>query len=424
MLPEADLPLRFVDRGVYFDFLGPQDEPWLRVLLGEMARFEGRHRREICERLAEPLPCDAPYFKRRAATRVLLRLWRRERVAAVPPCQARARLFEAAARGDVPHAAARANVAASLGITTGALAESLFADLPGERIVHAPDPVPSAAEIALRTNLAVAQAVLMRASAIELRVEGGVRPIVRLAKLRGLLCTITEARTTTDDVPDNRKNDHEGGRLDAPTMNISGPFSLFRHTLLYGRALGELLPHLAWCARFQLSAACALRGRIFDVALDSCAPIFPATPPATFDSRLEERFARDIQRLAPDWDLVREPEPISAGGTLIFPDFLLRHRIHTQRRVLVEIAGFWTPGYLTAKLEHLRQANLTNFILCIDDDRACAAGDLPPGLPVVRFRRRVDAAAVLREAQRLTQPGRGDRVASPGNGTSNTAFRR
>lgn len=29
-----------------------------------------------------------------------------------------------------------------------------------------------------------------------------------------------------------------------------------------------------------------------------------------------------------------------AGTTLVFPDFLLRHRIHPERRVLVELAGF------------------------------------------------------------------------------------
>jgi hypothetical protein len=45
LLPEADLPLRLVERAAYFDFLGPQDEPWLRVLLAEMVRFEGRQRR-------------------------------------------------------------------------------------------------------------------------------------------------------------------------------------------------------------------------------------------------------------------------------------------------------------------------------------------------------------------------------------------
>jgi predicted nuclease of restriction endonuclease-like RecB superfamily len=388
LLPEADLPLRVVDGGAYFDFLGPQDEPWLRVLLGELARFEGRRRRELAERLAEPLPCEAPFFKRRAATRVLLRLWRRERVAAVSPVLARARLFGAAAANDEPRAHTITDVAAALAIAPDALRESLFADLPGERVVRAPEPLPSSAEIVLRTNLAVVQAALMRASTIDLAVEGGVRPIVRLAKLRGLLCTVIGP---TDGAP--------------PRLQLSGPFSLFRHTLLYGRALAELVPHLAWCARFELRAACALRGRVVDVAVASGAPIFPAASPATFDSKLEERFARDVARLAPDWDVVREPEAVRAGTTLVFPDFLLRHRIHAERRVLVEIAGFWTPDYLANKLARLRQADLPPFILCVDEERACALGEPPASLSVVPFRRRVDAAAVMRLVEALTAPG-------------------
>jgi predicted nuclease of restriction endonuclease-like RecB superfamily len=387
LLPEGDLPLRVVERAAFFDFLGPQDEPWLRVLLGELARFEGRRRRELVERLAEPLPCEAPYFKRRAATRVLLGLWRRERVATVPPLEARDRLFRAAGTGGASRDEHLARVAATFGVEPRALLESLFADLPGERVVRAPEPPPSSAEIVLRTNLAVVQGALLRASNVELAVEGQVRPIVRLAKLRGLLCVVVE------------------GADASPRLQLSGPFSLFRHTRLYGRALAELVPHLAWCARFELRAACALRGRVVDVALESGAPIFPAAAPATFDSKLEERFARDLARLAPDWDLLREPEAVRAGATLVFPDFLLSHRIHPRRRVLVEIAGFWTPEYVAAKLARLREAELPPFILCVDEERACALGKLPASLSVVPFRRRVDAAAVLQRAEELTAQG-------------------
>jgi len=39
---------------------------------------------------------------------------------------------------------------------------------------------------------------------------------------------------------------------------------------------------------------------------------------------------------------------------------------------------------------------LSNLILCIDEDRNCAEADFPAGALVVRFRRRVDTAAVLR----------------------------
>ncbi len=406
MLSERDLPLRFVEERAFIDFLGPQDEPWLCVLLAEMVRFEGRRRRELAERLCEPLPCEAPYFKRRAATRALLRLWRRERAPngsapphpnmpgqLVRPAALRAQLFGAAAAAEATAVSILDETAARLGVARTALLDLLFADLPGERPVRAPAPPPTAAEAALRTNLAIAQAVLMRASSVELRVEGGVRPIVRLAKLRGLLCTMTDP-----------------AEPERPVLEISGPFSLFQHTLLYGLALAELLPHLAWCARFELRATCALRGRLATVSVESGDPIFPAAPPTLFDSRLEERFARDIARLGPDWDVIREPDPVRAGGTLIFPDFLLRHRIQAERRVLIEIVGFWTPQYLASKMEKLRHAELPACILCVDEDRACATGDLPAGMPLVPFRRRVDAAAVLREVERLTA-GTGSKAA-------------
>ncbi len=94
--------------------------------------------------------------------------------------------------------------------------------------------------------------------------------------------------------------------------------------------------------------------------------------------------------------MVREPEPIAADGRLIFPDFALQLRSNPARRWLLEIVGFWTPDYVARKLALYRSARLSNLILCIDEDRNCAEADLPPGALVVRFRRRVDAAAVLR----------------------------
>ena len=390
MLQQADLPLRLLDDRAYIDFLGVQDEPWLRVLIAEMRRFEGRRRRELAERLAEPLPCVAPHFKRRAASRVLMRLWRRTNTPSPPwqgrrPSELRAELFGAAAASAAPPATIVAETAARLGLTGDQLNARLFADLAGERPVHAPEPVPSPGEVVLHTNLAIAQAVLMRASYLSLRIEGGVRPIVRLAKFRGLICTIND----TPDAPQ-------------PTLDISGPFALFRHTIVYGRALAELLPHLAWCARFELAAVASLRGRLAHVSLETGDPIFPAAAPAPFDSKLEERFAHDVARIAPDWDVVREPEPLRAGPSLIFPDFLLRHRIHPERRALVEIIGFWTPQYLSAKLDKLRAAQHGAFVLCVDENRRCSSAELPPGVPVVTFRRRVDAAAVMREVERLT----------------------
>jgi len=270
-------------------------------------------------------------------------------------------------------------VAASLGVTLQQLSTSLFADLPGERLVAGFLIPPSPGQLALRANLALAQALLFRAAAVIIEAEGHARALVRHAKLRGLICTVAGRPPGADAV-----------------LELSGPLTLFRHTLLYGHALGQLLPLLAWCRRFRLRATCLLEERRLVLELGTGNPIFPAAEPRRYDSRLEERFAREFRRIAPDWDVLREPEPVAAASTLVFPDFALQHRHDPSRRWLLEIVGFWTPEYVTRKLALYRVARVRNLILCLDETRACAEEDLPEGALIVRFRRRVDAAAVRR----------------------------
>ena len=360
-------------------FLGEHDHPWLRVLLEEHERFIGRPQRELEARLRDPLPCESPPRKLRLAIQVLGRLRPRERKSAVPPRRARAHVFGEAARTSAQSQAILSTVAASLGVSLEDLQDSLFADLPGERLVAAPAQPLSAVELALRCNLAVVQGMLFRATVVRIEVEGNTRVLVRHAKWRGLICAVGE----------------RSGSATA-TVELSGPFALFRNTRLYGRALGELVPLLAWCPRFRLRAECVFHGRRLTLQLETGDPIFPSSAARRYDSLLEERFAREFRRLAPAWDVIREPEPIAATGTLIFPDFAVQHRSDPTRRWLLEIVGFWTPDYVERKLRLYRSARLSNLILCIDEGRNCAEADLPSGARVVRYRRRVDAAAVLR----------------------------
>jgi hypothetical protein len=80
----------------------------------------------------------------------------------------------------------------------------------------------------------------------------------------------------------------------------------------------------------------------------------------------------------------------------VFPDFELVHRRQRDRRWLVEIVGFWTHDYVSRKLAQLRAVAGDRWIVCIDEDRACEAGDLPRAARVVPFRRRIDVARVVR----------------------------
>ena len=385
MLPESVIPFRVADGRVLPAYLDARDVPWLRVLAEEVDRFRALPMRELLERLRQPLPCATPPFKLRAAIAVMLRLWKSEVDAKVAPDKARETLFRAAAsQGDRSLAFAEASQA--LAVDAAELERGLFADLPGEKLVTAPTTLPSPNDLALRTNQLILRSLLFHARRVRIKAEGATRPLVRQIKLRGLLCSVADGSP--------------------PILDLSGPYTIFRHTLLYGRALGELVQFLPHCAHFKLRADCVLRGQMAVLDVQSGDPIFPYEEPKAFDSKLEERFARDLKRAAPDWDLVREPEPVPAGHTLIFPDFLLRHRLCPQRRFFVEILGFWSADYLARKLTLLREAGLGNLILCVDESR----GDdllphqllpqslLPDNARIVRFRRRIDPRLVLAAA--------------------------
>jgi predicted nuclease of restriction endonuclease-like RecB superfamily len=381
LLPESAIPFRIVDGRVLPGFLDARDVPWLRVLMDEVDRFCGMPVRELLERLRAPLPCAAPVFKLRAARSVLLRLWKSELRAEVAPERAREAVFVAASAGGSRREALEA-AARSLHVDPTAAERLLFADLPGEKLVSAPAKVPSPEDLALRINSFIARSLLFHARGVRIQAEGTIRPLVRQAKLHGLLCSVSHS---------DRDERH-------PALDLSGPFTVFRHTLLYGRALGELLQFLPHVAHYRLRAECVLREQEAVLELASGAPIFPCEPPRRFDSKLEARFAKDFAKAAPDWDLVREPEPIPAAGTLIFPDFRIHHRLRPELSFLIEIAGFWSPDYLRRKLALLRAAGRSDLILCIDEDRACGDDELPPAAKIVRFRRRLDPQAVLQAA--------------------------
>ena len=368
-------------------FLTEGDHPWLRDLLSEQERMAGRPEREAAARLREGLAVPFPEEKLRLAAAVLRGLPAKRRRFRIPPRAVRAALFgEAAAGVSSSRGEILAAAAVNLGVGTQEAEALLFADLRGERALLLPEPFPGAPELALRANLALARGLLARASSVEIEMEGNSRAVVRQARLAGLLASV-----------------RRGSSGSTCRLEVSGPLSLFRHTLLYGRALGSLLPHLPWCDRYRLFADCRIRGRNLRLLLRTGDPILPASEPRRFDSRLEERFSREFLRCAPEWNLVREPEPVEAGGSILHPDFAAFRRDDPSRRWLVEIAGFWTPGYVKRKLESLRRAGLRNLVLCVDVERGCEEGELPECAAIVPFRRRVDADAVLRALTALTE---------------------
>ena len=372
---------RLVDLGQKItspNYLGPHDHPWLLALIEEYTSFAGRRRAELTARLREPLRVQCTADRLELARKVMDRICVPNTKSSLPPAKAREALFCAAADRRPRNDALRA-AAAGTGVEPAELLAAMFADLPGEKLLPSPPADLNPVTLALRANLALVGSWLARATRIEIALAGNARDIVRYAHLRGLLCVVRGDPNGSDDL----------------VLEISGPLSLFRSTLVYGRTLASLVPRLAHCDRFELQAFCVVNDQQTVIRVRSGDPIFPADVPKRFDSKLEQRFVREFSKAASDWNIVREPAPIAADGTLIFPDFELVHRRNDRHRAWLEIIGFWTPTYLADKLRRLRAARLKRLILCIDVSLNCGDGDLPEAARVVRFKRRIDPAVVL-----------------------------
>jgi uncharacterized protein len=70
-----------------------------------------------------------------------------------------------------------------------------------------------------------------------------------------------------------------------------------------------------------------------------------------FDSTVEEKFAKKFEQSETGWRLTREPDPLvlSNGGAFI-PDFMFEKY---DKKIYLEIVGFWTKEYLERKLQKL-----------------------------------------------------------------------
>lgn len=361
-------------------WLTSRDEVWLRVLVDEAEAFAGGSVDAADDRVREAV---MPIARRHGAgARAVLgvwcierRRWKKRVASKLPPEQIRRTVFALAV--DRPRSEALEEASRELGLTPPDIEAFLFADREGARVLVPPGDAPTPAELVERYNLALAQALLMRSFEVVAQIRANARRVVGYAKLHGLMATF--------------ESHDEGTKI-----TLSGPLALFHETTKYGRALAGFLPALAVTPGWSLEARILLQGRRNELALDATAPL-PRTHalPASSDSEVERRLAADLRRLASGWELAREDTVVRVGRRLFYPDFTL---IGARGRVLVEVVGYWTPEYLASKLEALRAVEAP-MVVCVDERHA--RGDLSPRRGILTYRRRVDAALLVAEAERM-----------------------
>ena len=383
--------LRYDRRGDSIEpcYLDERFAPLARTLLLHYEAFEGM----AYHRLAAALdrhPELTEHEPRLVAglRRVIEEGLRLETRAPVDPPRVREAVFELARRdrGLDPQAVLRA-AGERLGIPDAAVEGALYADLPNERTIRFVGPLPSVATMISRYNLRLLQGLLLHSERLRIEVRGHARSVYRFAKLHGLLLEVKDA-----------------GGGDALVLEVTGPLSILRRTVRYGRALARFLPACCAAGRFRVEANLMLRERRgLLVVTPEDRVLSTHRPPREFDSKVEKRLFQDFSRLGSRWEMTREAQLIATPAGVFFPDFTFRARTEPTVAVDLEIVGFWTRDYLARKRRLAGHLGGRKVIFCVDE-RLAAADDSPPQ-PCILFSRRVPAQKVLEALEACAADG-------------------
>ncbi|NER22506.1 MAG: DUF790 family protein [Symploca sp. SIO1C2] len=265
----------------------------------------------------------------------------------------------------------------------------LYADLQENRILTQYED-PAAEALLHRYNLSQVQGIFYRASHMTINahrnVPGQYKLLFRYLKLFQLMTYI------------------EGDADHGFTITIDGPTSLFKPSTRYGLAIAKLLPALLHVTKWSLKATLQKRDpyngtlKTGHFALDDkCGLVTHYPTGKTYDSMVEESFAKRWDSQKTGWILEREVELIPLPGSVMIPDFRLVHP--DGRDFLLEIVGFWRPDYLQKKFYQVRRSECDNLILAISerlnlDKAGIKVEDVPA--KIIWFKDKLSPKAVLK----------------------------
>jgi predicted nuclease of restriction endonuclease-like RecB superfamily len=379
-----------------------EDAEWLAVAGSLIELFEGlagKTRGEMEDALDELYGDDNNTLVHQGLAKLLEDRCDFEADAGHPPEELRREVFQAAVNfrnapvpeGEAPPAFDRAEVlrrvAAKLSSDPARIDAALYADLKSEHRVVKFDPI-SSEHLLLRYNVALCQAILLRASRVHVTINDEPpvrwRSILRRLKFHRLLCEMDRLGPSSY------------------TLHLDGPLSLFSATNKYGLQLAMFLPAILPCKSFELKAelrwGAQKKPKVFHLT-NKDGLVWPGADPGQYVPAELGVFVESFRKRAAAWELKEEAEAYPLGNGFWVPDFRLVHRA-SGRWVLLEVLGFWRKASAEKHLAYLKRYAKEPFVLAVSDQLHVEEEDLE-GLSagVVRFRNMPLADEVARLAE-------------------------
>src|SRR5712692_3539298 len=274
----------------------------------------------------------------------------RERTFAYGPVFAQPDMFHPTTRQEVLQ-----GVADGFRLSIAEHDEMLYADRHASHRLTDAGPAWTPVELLARYNLELARGALYWASHLTIEVSSNYKDLWKFIKLFKLMFWAQPM---------------QGGGY---RIDLDGPISPFvTSTLRYGRQLAAFLPALLLCERWQMHAYVRppqAKGETIYRLDHTCSLRSHFKSSGVFDSRLEEDFASEFEQKVGSkrghWRLIRESEVLLLGDTVMIPDFILVDDQDENRKIMIELVGFWHPQYLRRKVEKVRAANCAQLLLLV-----------------------------------------------------------
>jgi hypothetical protein len=274
----------------------------------------------------------------------------------VEPADVRRTVFELAARSDRQRDRAwrRAileEAADELGLEADTVERILYADLDERQRLDAFDPMEPKA-LLHRYNLALAQAVLYKATELEIELQdlepNALRYLFQSLKFNRLMHRV--------------RRTEEGYRL-----AVDGPASLFNRSRKYGIHMAKFLPALVKLDGWQLKATLDWeeQERRFEVSAET-GLVSHYRARGQWKAEEEAHFEQRFDEIDPPWELERQGTILDLGDNeVIIPDYVLSHP--DGREAYLEIVGFWRLSYLKRRIEALSSRERMPLILAVSE---------------------------------------------------------
>ena len=287
-------------------------------------------------------------------------------------------------------------VASKMNLSTSYIRQVMWSDLE-ENMILEQFSAPGPNELLGWYNLSLMQTLLFNCTKLEFCVHDGVhwKHVLRNVKRLGLMYNLQHNKVRNEQHRNDRSNynnfdvvspvTHDDTEETDLVCTIDGPISLFKLTDRYGTSIAKLLPSIISSGKWSLNSWIVRKTmsgkKIYEFNISSLEVPRLLTDPynsnkistSYFDSSVEEKFANRFEQLANGWRLIREPDPlIVSGGGAFIPDFMIQKY---DRRIYLEIVGFWTKEYLQKKIQKLididSNQNIDLFI-AVNEALACS----------------------------------------------------